>query len=467
MPLSATNNELHRLYDHLRAIRGNLVVKYAIAVGVVALAILLRLSVSGHMMTGVPFITFYPAVIIVALLCGLWPGLLATALSALGAWYFFLPHYESWTLTTDAAFALILFIIVCLVNVGLVMFLSKAIEGVMAQEANVRVLLESAPNGIVVVDTEGRIKLVNASAERLFGYQRAELVDQLVELLVPGREAGRHQGQREAFQKRPMARHMGAGGDLTGRRKDGSEFPVEIGLNPVARDGNRAILATVLDITDRKRAAESQQLIIRELQHRTKNLIAVIQAVIARSLDDTKTIAEAKEAVDGRLRALARAYDLLADTAWEGASLGAIAERQLEGFSERVQVEGCDIIVGPSAAQQFALIVHELATNAAKYGALSTASGRVCIKGACDDGVFLFHWSETGGPPVSVPTRRGFGSVILVDAARPFGQSVSMNFALQGLTYELAIPLESIERSKRTGAAHRGADQPLEVAVHG
>ena len=125
-------------------------------------------------------------------------------------------------------------------------------------------------------------------------------------------------------------------------------------------------MASVIDISDRKKAQDGQKLIIRELQHRTHNLFAVFQAIAARTVDENKTAAEIKYVLNGRVQALARAYSMLADAAWEGASLAAILDREFAGFSKQVNVDGCDIIVSPSVAQQFALIVHELATNALK-----------------------------------------------------------------------------------------------------
>src|SRR2546430_2181674 len=112
---------------------------------------------------------------------------------------------------------------------------------------------------------------------------------------------------------------------------------------------SRLCLATVIDITERKRAQESQQLIVRELQHRTQNLFAVFQALASRALDEGKTAAEAKFVLNGRLQALSRAYSMLAEAAWEGASLADILDRQFAGFSKRMDVRGCDILVSPSA----------------------------------------------------------------------------------------------------------------------
>jgi two-component sensor histidine kinase len=168
---------------------------------------------------------------------------------------------------------------------------------------------------------------------------------------------------RAAYQKAPEVRMMGLGRDLSARRKDGSEFPVEIGLNSLGGDGRPAVLATVMDISARKRAEEHQRLIIGELEHRTRNLFTVIQAIITNTLKDAKTIAEAGYVLGGRMTALSQAYALLADAAWEGASLAKIISSQSMLDTKRVDVDGCDIVITPRAAQQFAMIVHELTTN--------------------------------------------------------------------------------------------------------
>jgi hypothetical protein len=143
------------------------------------------------------------------------------------------------------------------------------------------------------------------------------------------------------------------------------------------------------------------------------------------------------------------------------ASLTAILEQEFSGFSRQVKFGGCDIVVNPSAAQQFALIIHELATNALKYGALSAPAGRVSIEGKIDrlngGGTFRFVWRETGGPAVTKPTRRGFGSVIVLDSAKHFGQSVELDYAPRGLSYELQVQLNTIEAS-------HGTDGDLDLA---
>jgi PAS domain S-box-containing protein len=173
------------------------------------------------------------------------------------------------------AVSLLLFLFMSSVNVTLVALLDVAVERIMTQVQNARVLFDSAPTGIVVVDKQGLIMLVNSSAERQFGYSRLELVGKGIEVLLPAPQVAQHRETREAFLRKPVARAMGAGRDLSGRRKDGSEFPVEIGLNPIGRKGRTSVLATIIDISDRKKAQESQKLIVLELQHRTQNLFAV------------------------------------------------------------------------------------------------------------------------------------------------------------------------------------------------
>lgn len=458
MPLSRAFEGPDLLTRVLR-IRGNPVARYGVVVAALAVATLVRWLVSGLVVAG-PFVTYYPAIIIATLIGGFWPGLVTMALAGLIGWYSFLPPVFSFALTDQGVASLLLYVFLASLDVTIVAMLNAAVIRVMAQEQNVRVLLENAPNGILVVDDQGTIKLVNTSTEKLFGYKRLELLGQSVEVLVPYNQIDNHVKLRNAYLQRPEARAMGVGRDLAGRRKDGSEFPVEVGLSPIEQAGRRGVLATVVDISERLRAQNQQKFLVSELQHRTQNLFAAVQSIITRSLTEGQTIAHAKKVVAGRMQALARTHAILAGAAWEGAPLGEILKREFgDDYGSHVDVSGCDVIVNASAAHQFALIVHELATNAMKYGALSVPNGRIVIKGNVErtngTAQFFFTWSESGGPPVAKPARKGFGSIVLFDAAKQFGMDISVKYDPAGLSYELQVPMRAIEPSTQ-GSAPNG-----------
>lgn len=447
MPFSNTFKH-HPAYERLRRIRQRPVLAFGGAIGIVAVATAVRWWAGPQLVPGVPFITYYPAIILAVVIGGFWPGVLSILLSAMGAWFLFLPPTENWASEGQVAISLAFFVGISSINLMIVLFFDRALARVIAQEENVRVLIESAPNGIVVVDDQGEITLVNGSTEKLFGYKRDELIGKSVDVLVPDDRVHLHREQRAAYAKNPETRPMGRGRDLSGRRKDGSEFPVEIGLNPIGGNGKKAVLATVIDISAHKKVVENQKFLISELQHRTKNLFAVAMAIANSTLFAGKPVAEARYVFNSRMRALDRAYDLVATATWEGVSLADILNRQFEGFSSRVSMGGCDIPMRVSAAHQFALIIHELTTNALKYGALSTPEGRVSIEGviepATGDDRFMFQWLESDGPSVSPPVRKGFGSVIIEDSARQFAKRVTVDYAPNGLRYELRCSLSDI-----------------------
>ena len=205
-------------------------------------------------------------------------------------------------------------------------------------------------------------------------------------------------------------------------------------------------------LIDRLAAAQSrQELLVGELQHRSQNLFTVIQSIASRSLVEGQSVRAAREVFIKRLHAVARAHRMLAEAAWTGAPLDQLLREELAAVSQSVTVNGCNIFINTPAAQQFAMIVHELATNALKYGALSSPHGRIIIEGKTQEmnghSLFTFQWREHGGPPVTVPTRKGFGSAILGDAAKQFAQNVSVDYNPKGLRYELQVPLRSIQAS--------------------
>jgi PAS domain S-box-containing protein len=222
--------------------------------------------------------------------------------------------------------------------------------------------------------------------------------------------------------------------------------------DPVTRRALR-VLGVGLDVTERRRAQERLVLLAREVDHRAKNALAVVQAAVR--LAPKHDAAAFAMAVEGRVAALARAQVLLAETGWRGAALRVIAEGALAAFLEldgadgaRAVLSGPAVQLVPAAAQPVALALHELATNAAKYGALSEPGGRLELSWRLDEPADLLRldWVETGGPPVSgPPMRRGFGSrVIAATIAEQLGGTIEHRWDPSGLRCGFVLPMARI-----------------------
>jgi two-component sensor histidine kinase len=180
------------------------------------------------------------------------------------------------------------------------------------------------------------------------------------------------------------------------------------------------------------------ELLARELQHRTKNLLSVIISIASASLSEG---GGGGEALVARLHSLAKAQDLIFEQGGSGAQLGHIVARIVDSFGSRVTVDGPTVFLKASIAQGFALIVHELATNAAKYGALTKPSGRVLIRWCLNAGVEIptvtFTWQERGGPAAAAPKHRGFGTILLERAVASAGAPPRFEYAIDGFTYHI------------------------------
>ena len=201
------------------------------------------------------------------------------------------------------------------------------------------------------------------------------------------------------------------------------------------------------DITERKEAQARQELLTRELQHRTKNQLAVIHSIAQQTLSSDRSLDEAREIFASRLRALANATTLLTESSWDGASLRELIDNELSIFPESLAIEGPYIALSPSAAQSFALIVHELCTNASKHGAFSTPAGQVAIRWLiredADGPRFAFRWQESGGPRVVPPSSSSFGTTLLQHALGGADQA-NIDYAAEGLIYTIEAPLSAV-----------------------
>jgi PAS domain S-box-containing protein len=223
------------------------------------------------------------------------------------------------------------------------------------------------------------------------------------------------------------------------------------GSTAVAAGRPIRVAGIALDVTERKQADEHIRLIMNELSHRTKNLMAVVQAISWQTTQGSAGLGDFEHRFNRRLEALARSHDLLVEQHWQGVLLQDLLRVQLEPFldrKERLEAHGPALLLMPQAAQDLGLALHELATNASKYGALSVPEGRIEIAWSIDEGGtagaprFHMMWRETSGPPVSPPVRTGFGSeVITTTLSRSFKGKTNVEYNPEGLLWELAAPI--------------------------
>jgi two-component sensor histidine kinase len=200
------------------------------------------------------------------------------------------------------------------------------------------------------------------------------------------------------------------------------------------------------DVAVRKQAEERQRQLTAELDHRVKNTLATVQALASLTLRSSESPAAFRKTFEARLHAMAKGHDLLGRGGWERADLGEIVRETLAPYADvdgkRVQVSGPAMMLTPSAATTLMMVLHELATNAAKHGALSTASGRVALDWRPDGGTVELRWVENAGPPVQVPTHRGFGSTFIEQGVvSSLGGNVQLDFAPSGLVCTIRVPL--------------------------
>jgi two-component system CheB/CheR fusion protein len=237
----------------------------------------------------------------------------------------------------------------------------------------------------------------------------------------------------------PIRREVGSSG--------GRWYDVRIRPYRTVDDKIDGVVITFVDITDRRQIEKRQAMLLGELTHRVKNTLAVVQAIAHQTLRSAPSGKDFVARLDGRLAALASAHGLLVDSEWKGADLAALARSQLDAYltaaSGRVRIEGPPVALPASLATPFGLVLHELATNAAKHGSLSSPSGRVDLSWTLAprnrQTVLTVVWKETGGPPASKPTAGGYGST-LIEKGIPKSK-VSREFAATGLICTIEVPI--------------------------
>lgn len=345
---------------------------------------------------------------------------------------------------------------------------------------------EASPDAVVVIDRTGQIVFANRQVESLLGYLPQELVGRPQTLLMPERYRDGHTAHIDRYMRKPEPRMMGGDLELFARRKDGSEFRTEISLSPYQAPAGLFVIAAMRDredlnrsksvleseitalrdmlgqaqinydrllvqdgiaVTEHEEAERSQRLVLDELHHRIKNMLAMTVAITSQTLRTAETLEEGRLAVSSRLIALGRAQDLLLRANDTSTELAGLISAAIEPFEDphvqRFVVQTPLIEIGSGAILPLTMSLNELCTNAVKYGALSKETGRVNITSKVDETTQLFSltWTETGGPVVQKPTRRSFGTRLIGALASQLHGDVRVRYEPDGVVYQLDIPL--------------------------
>jgi PAS domain S-box-containing protein len=303
-------------------------------------------------------------------------------------------------------------------------------------------IVEFTDDAIISRNLDGIITSWNKSAERLFGYLAEEAVGKSMTILIPPERLDEETAILERIRRGDRIDHY----ETVRRRKDGSLIDVSLTISPMRDAEGKVVGASKIarDITERKRGEAQISMLAREAEHRAKNLLANVKAMVQLSQADTP--AGLKEAIAGRIEAIANVHSLFAQSRWTGAELGSLVMQELSPYSRdgemRTQIDGPSVMLKPNVGQAIAVALHELATNAAKYGALSVATGQVHVEWSrAADGQLVLRWTELGGPPVNPPTRKGFGTHVMETMIRDGVRGeVRLDWRAEGLACEVTIP---------------------------
>ena len=319
-------------------------------------------------------------------------------------------------------------------------------------------IVESSDDAIVSKDLDGVITSWNRGAQRLFGYTSEEAVGRSVTIIIP---TDRHDEEPMILKRvrRDESHHY----ETVRQRKDGSLVDISLTVSPIKDEKGEIVGASKIarDFTQLKRARERQELLLREMDHRVKNLFSVAISVLRLSGRSAGSVPELIESTSDRLSALARAHALTLSSglrdiphAAKPATLYSLlqaitAPHDVPGDTDasKFSVTGCDMEISGSAVSSLALLLNEFVTNATKYGALSTAAGRIRIQCTNHGETLGVIWTERGGPAVVSPTGdNGFGDLLVRTTIAGLGGEISRDWHPEGLVIRLSIPRERLTR---------------------
>ncbi|MBL0927586.1 MAG: PAS domain S-box protein [Phycisphaerales bacterium] len=341
----------------------------------------------------------------------------------------------------------------------------EAMDELRRSQQRMRHLVEQSPMAVIVWDTEFRVVEWNASAERIFGWPASEAAGRHARFIVP--EAARP--YVDDIWSALLRQTGGTRATNENVTREGRTIVCEWFNAPLVADGGTVygVASLVQDVTEREQAERQRKMLTAELDHRVKNNMAVVVSVAERTIAASRDLSEFADAFMGRMRAMARVHAMLAQSRWQGVPLAELVAGVIEPFrigaAAGVTIEGDSAVLPAKATTTISFLLHELATNAAKYGALASGRGRLDVRWTIDgpgsggdrpaDGRRLvFVWEESGVEIASPPARRGFGTELIESAVRyELGGRVTSDFRPGGLRVELELPLDRLRKGDGKG----------------
>ncbi|HEY7384052.1 MAG TPA: PAS domain S-box protein [Beijerinckiaceae bacterium] len=319
-------------------------------------------------------------------------------------------------------------------------------------ERRLQALLDNASVAIFLLDERRHCVYMNVAAEKLTGFALDETQGQALHEVIHARPQDRAHALEESPIEGALRASRQERGEAIFVHKAGHLYPVAFTASPI-RDDDAKVVGTIIEVRDisaEKAAQQHQQLLINELNHRVKNTLATVQSIAVQTLRSSGSDREARAAFEARLLALSKVHNILTRENWEGASLSDIVAEVLAPHESDhralFHIDGPDVRLHPRMALPLAMALHELATNATKYGALSNDSGVVSIawgiKPASGEQRLWLRWAEAGGPPVAPPGRKGFGSRLIERSlVVELGGEATIDYAVGGVVCRVEAPL--------------------------
>lgn len=306
--------------------------------------------------------------------------------------------------------------------------------------SRIAAIVSSSDDAIVTKTLSGRITSWNQSAVRIFGYEENEIIGQPISIIVPP--------ELQDEEKRILARiargehidHF----ETVRLAKDGRRVDISLTISPLHDKTGKVIGASKVarDITEKKRTEELQRLLLGELNHRVKNTLAIVQSIATQTLRRAASPEEFAKSFSGRVQALARAHTLFTRDAWRGADVADIVREQvMDDENElRISCAGPSIVLDPQTALSLSMILHELGTNARKYGALSVSGGRLSVEWELRDKDLTLRWVERDGPLVHPPLRQGFGTMLIERGLKAHDGETKIRYEPDGVACDIRLP---------------------------